>query len=113
MFAIGFGQEVLAETTAAPPLGYIAAAGDNGFIIIRLQQDLREDRNPVPTYPIGGPYPDYYGQPDVCEGNLHPTEQCGQYGYVSYNPSNPEASLAELNDVFEEIASRLFTRLSR
>lgn len=113
MFAIGFGQEVLDETTAAPLLRYIADAGDNGFINNRLQQDLREDRNPVPTYPIGGPYPDYYGQPDVCEGNLHPTEQCGQYWYVSYNPSNPEASLAELNDVFEEIASRLFTRLSR
>nr|MBP8973594.1 hypothetical protein [Anaerolineae bacterium] len=77
------------------------------------QQDLREDRNSMPTYPIGGPYPVYYGQPDVCEGASDPTQQCGQYWYVPYNASNPEASLAELNDVFEEIASRLFTRLSR
>lgn len=113
MFSIGFGQEVLDEPTAAPLLRYIADAGDNGFINDRLQQDLREDRNPMPTYPIGGPYPDYYLPKDPCEGGLHPTQQCGQYWYVSYNASNPEASLAELNDVFEEIASRLFTRLSR
>jgi len=36
---------------------------------------------------------------------LHPTQQCGQYYFA--------AGLAELNDVFEEIASRMFTRLSR
>jgi hypothetical protein len=109
MFAIGFGQEVIDEPTAAPLLRYIADAGDNGFIDNNLQHDLREDRNPIPTYPIGGPYPDYYGEPDVCEDTptrvLHPTQQCGQYYFA--------AGLAELNDVFEEIASRMFTRLSR
>lgn len=109
MFSIGFGQEVIDEPTAAPLLRYIADAGDNGFIDNNLQTDLREDRNPIPTYPIGGPYPDYYGEPDVCEDTstrvLHPTQQCGQYYFAS--------GLAELNDVFEEIASRMFTRLSR
>jgi hypothetical protein len=109
MFSIGFGQEVIDEPTAAPLLRYIADAGDNGFIDNNLQTDLREDRNPIPTYPIGGPYPDYYGDPDVCENTptrvLHPTQQCGQYYFA--------AGLAELNDVFEEIASRMFTRLSR
>jgi len=105
MFAIGFGQEVADEPTAAPLLRYIADAGDNGFIDNNLQQDLREDRNPVPTYPIGGPYPPSYGEPDVCEDVVDPTEQCGQYYFAT--------SLADLNDVFEEIASRMFTRLSR
>jgi len=109
MFSIGFGQEVIDEPTAAPLLRYIADAGDNGFIDNNLQTDLREDRNPIPTYPLGGPYPDYYGEPDVCEDTptrvLHPTQQCGQYYFA--------AGLAELNDVFEEIASRMFTRLSR
>ncbi len=105
MFSIAFGDETITEPTAAPLLRYIADAGDNGFIDNNLQTDLREDRNSVPTYPIGGPYPAYYGEPDVCEGNLHPTQQCGQYYYA--------AGLEELNSVFEEIASRLFTRLSR
>lgn len=105
MFAIGFGDEVAQEQTAAPLLRYIADAGDNGFIDNNVQQDLREDRNPVHTYPIGGPYPDYYGQPDVCEGVSDPTKWCGQYYYA--------ADLDKLIEVFEEIASRMFTRLSR
>ena len=115
MFSIGFGQEVLDEPTAAPLLRYIADAGDNGFIDNNLQQDLREDRSSMPTYPIyplGGPqYPAYYGEPDVCEVDRvtgqppHPAQQCGQYYFA--------AGLAELNDVFEDIASRMFTRLAR
>jgi Flp pilus assembly protein TadG len=105
MFSIGFGQEVIDEPTAAPMLRYIADAGDNGFIDNNLQYDLREDRNPIPTYPIGGPYPGYYGDPDVCENVANPTQQCGQYFYA--------ANLQTLTDVFEEIASRMFTRLSR
>ncbi len=105
MFSIGFGDEVRTEPTAAPLLRYIADAGDNGFIDNNLQQDLREDRNPVPTYPIGGPYPPTYGDPGPCEGVTDPTEQCGQYYYAT--------DLASLDTVFEEIASRLFTRLSR
>ncbi len=115
MFSIGFGREVIEDPTAAPMLRYIADAGDNGFIDNNLQHDLREDRNSMPTYPIyplGGPqYPAYYGEPDVCEVDRttglppHPTQQCGQYYFA--------AGLAELNDVFEDIASRMFTRLSR
>jgi hypothetical protein len=106
MFSIGFGQEVIDEPTAAPLLRYIADAGDNGFIDNNLQQDLREDRNPQPTYnPPSVPYPAYYGDPDVCENVLNPTQQCGQYYYA--------ANLQTLTDVFEEIASRMFTRLSR
>lgn len=105
MFAIGFGQEIVEEPTAGPLMHYIADAGDNGFIDNNLQQDLREDRNPIPSYPIGGPYPDDYGDPDDCEDVTDATKQCGQYWFAS--------DLATLNDVFEEIAGRLFTRLSR
>ncbi len=107
MFSIGFGDEVVDEATAAPLLRYIADAGDNGFIDNNLQQDLREDRNPIPTYPPGGPYPPDYGEPDVCEGAAFadPTVDCGQYYYA--------AGGATLKSVFEEIASRLFTRISR
>ncbi|HVO70965.1 MAG TPA: hypothetical protein VMT24_13020, partial [Aggregatilineaceae bacterium] len=106
MFSIGFGQEVVDEPTAAPLLRYIADAGDNGFIDNNFQQDLREDRNPYPTYnPPSVPYPGYYGDPDVCESAVNPTQQCGQYYYA--------ADQQTLTDVFEEIASRMFTRLSR
>lgn len=105
MFSIGFGEEVVDEETAAPLLRYVADAGDNGFIDNNLQQDLREDRNTVPSYPIGGPYPPDYGEPDVCESVIDATENCGQYYYA--------ADKATLISVFEEIASRLFTRLSR
>jgi Flp pilus assembly protein TadG len=109
MFSIGFGREVVEDPTAAPVLRYIADAGDNGFIDNNLQHDLREDRNSIPTYPIGGPYPDTYGEPDVCENTptrtLHPTQQCGQYYFA--------ADQDDLDAVFEDIASRMFTRLSR
>ncbi|MBN2305312.1 MAG: hypothetical protein JXQ72_12580 [Anaerolineae bacterium] len=105
MFSIGFGAEAANEPTAAPLLRYIADAGDNGFIDNNLQQDLREDRNPIPSYPIGGPYPNSYGEPGPCEGVVDSTEQCGQYYYAT--------DLNSLTEVFEEIAGRLFTRLSR
>lgn len=108
MFSIGFGQEVVDEATAAPLLRYIADAGDNGFIDNNYQTDLREDRNPIPTYPVGGPYPDSYGEPGPCEDSAiraDPKRQCGQYYFAE--------NLTDLDQVFEEIASRLFTRLSR
>lgn len=107
MFSIAFGQEVVSEPTGAPLLRYIADAGDNGFIDNNLQQDLREDRDPVPDYyPVhGNNYPPEYGDPGPCEDELNPKAQCGQYYYAE--------DLSTLSAVFEEIASRLFTRLSR
>ncbi|MBZ0305497.1 MAG: VWA domain-containing protein, partial [Anaerolineae bacterium] len=94
MFAIGFGEEIAnpaqpAYATAMPLLHYIADAGDNGLI-----NNVRESQ--------------WRGQPrtgDPCETVTDPTEWCGQYYYAS--------DLASLEQVFEDIASRLFTRLSR
>ncbi|MBN1679187.1 MAG: hypothetical protein JW966_02770 [Anaerolineae bacterium] len=109
MFSIAFGKDIVDEPTAAPLLRYIADAGDNGFIDNNFQQDLREDRDPIPDYGYEGPWPDEYGDPGPCEDTAEetygPKEQCGQYYYA--------ADLSELKIVFEEIASRLFTRLSR
>ncbi|NLX11020.1 MAG: hypothetical protein GXY36_15335 [Chloroflexi bacterium] len=96
MFAIAFGDDVINEATGAPLLRYIADAGDNGFIDNNLEQDWRDDKNVNNS--------DDFGNPDVCEGKA-PTEQCGQYYYAT--------DLAALNRVFEDIASKLFTRLSR
>lgn len=116
MFAIAFGAEAADEPTAAPLLRYIADAGDNGFIDNNLQQDLREDRDTVPTYPDpdgAGPlkpdYPESYGGEDPCYDFAdEPREWCGQYYYA--DPDDPDK---DLNVVFEQIASRMFTRLSR
>lgn len=99
MYSIAFGEEA-AGSTAAALMRYVADAGDNGFIDNNLQQDLREDRNPTPN---GNPAD--YGLPDACENVADPKEQCGQYYYAE--------DVASLTDVFEDIASRLFTRLSR
>jgi len=100
MFAIAFGDDVIKEATGAPLLRYIADAGDNGFIDNNEQQDWRD--NGVLDF---GDYT-RYGDPDVCEKYAaNPTEQCGQYYYAS--------DLATLNKVFEDIAGRLFTRLTR
>lgn len=95
MFAIGFGDEIsnpaeTAYTIAAPLLRYIADAGDNGQI------DNTSDRAWRGLPP---------GTGDVCEGIVDPTTWCGQYYYAD--------NLESLNQVFEDIASRLFTRLSR
>mgnify|MGYP005846446339 FL=1 len=98
MFALLFGEQVLNEPTAAPLMRYIADAGDNGFIDNNLQQDWRDNRQFD-----GGDYT-RYGDPDVCEGKPQ-TEQCGQYYYAR--------DLADLTQVFEDIASRMFTRLAR
>lgn len=94
MFAIGFGSEIANSAKAAYPvamplLHYIADAGDNGVINNRWESQWR-------------------GQPrtgDPCEDVTNPTQWCGQYYYAN--------DLASLEQVFEDIASRLFTRLSR
>jgi hypothetical protein len=106
MYSIAFGRDVINEPTGAPLLRYIADAGDNGFIDNNLQQDLREDRNSVPSYPIGGPYPASYGDSDPCEPYRNdPDAWCGQYYFAE--------NVDDLTKVFEDIAGRLFTRLSR
>lgn len=100
IFTIGFGSEIASTNTGAPLLRYIADAGDNGFIDNDLQQDFRDDHvqnNSVPA--------DEIGEPGECEGAVSNTEWCGQYYYAN--------NLSELDAVFEAIASRLFTRLSR
>ncbi|MBI5958498.1 MAG: hypothetical protein HY866_07185 [Chloroflexi bacterium] len=101
IFSIGFGDEVEEEKTAAPLLRYLADAGDNGFIDNNFQQDWRDNRQLD--------FGDYrrYGDPDPCERTpeLYPTEQCGQYYFAN--------NVSTLTAVFEDIASRMFTRLSR
>jgi hypothetical protein len=108
MFSVAFGDDVVNEDTGAPLLRYIADAGDNGFIDNNLQQDLREDRDPMPDYPIAGPYPASYGDSDPCDTpafRADPRAWCGQYYFAS--------DVSSLTKVFEDIAGRLFTRLSR
>lgn len=106
MFSIAFGQIPLDEVTAAPLLRYIADAGDNGFINNWLQQDWRDNHQLD-----FGDYQARYGDPDPCEfapGSTlppAPTVNCGQYYYA--------ADQQTLTKVFEDIASRMFTRLAR
>ncbi len=98
MYSIGFGDQVSAAAEAT--LRYVADAGDNGQIDNNWQQDCRDDavcgNNSVSFTDLG--------EPDVCEGVADRTD-CGQYWYAS--------DLDKLERVFAEIASRLFTRLSR
>lgn len=108
MFTIGFGEGVADSDTAAPLLRYIADAGDNGIIDNNVQQDWREHR----TYlrygedgSLGGGWPNSYGDNDPCYGVTDPNEWCGQYFFAR--------TLSDLEAVFEAIASRLFTRISR
>jgi len=101
MFSIGFGEKAVSEPAAAPLMRYVADAGDNGFIDNNLQQDWRDNHQLD--------YGDYtrYGDPDPCEAYpaLDPRVNCGQYYFA--------ANLETLTKVFEDIASRMFTRLSR
>lgn len=95
MFAIGFGNEIVDPAQAAYPvamplLHYIADAGDNGQIDNNWERQWRG----LPA-----------GPGDPCETITDPTTWCGQYYYAN--------DLASLEQVFEDIASRLFTRLSR
>jgi hypothetical protein len=102
MFAIAFGNDVVNEPTGAPLLRYIADAGDNGFIDNNLQQDWRDNKQ-LDYSP--GSYPPSFGEMGPCEDESDPRTQCGQYYFAT--------DLASLNEVFEEIAGRLFTRISR
>jgi hypothetical protein len=107
IFTIGFGGEILQTTnpSAAPLLRYIADAGDNGVINNNREEDWRDNR----AINFGnGPWPDSYGDNDPCYGTTYrndPSKWCGQYYYAN--------NLSDLEAVFEAIASRLFTRISR
>lgn len=94
MFSIAFGAEVINEETGAPLLRYIADAGDNG----RIDDDTEQFNRGDPPDEIGDPGPcqNYDGQK---------MQQCGQYYFAQ--------DLNTLTGVFEDIAGRLFTRLSR
>lgn len=120
MFTIGFGEEIV--DPARPPVGvellrYIADAGDNGRIDDDIQQDLRDDDGILTHF---GNYrdpalADIYGEPGPCEPfAANPREWCGQY-YYSCEAGDPDPTCAgkDLDAVFDAIASRLFTRLSR
>lgn len=103
MFTIAFGNRALDLTgegkTSAPLLRYIADVGDNGFLDDDKEQDLRDDGI------INGSVTNW-GEPGPCAGlETQPGEDCGQYYYAN--------DLDDLERVFESIASRLFTRLSR
>jgi hypothetical protein len=114
MFSIGFGN-LMTNTSvapaAAPLMRYIADAGDNGIIDNNMQQDWRDNRalnyvdhnSPAAIAQFGKQDPCEIG---VLEGTVDdPTDWCGQYYYAS--------NLNDLEAVFEAIASRLFTRISR
>ncbi|WP_119071744.1 pilus assembly protein TadG-related protein [Aggregatilinea lenta] len=105
MYSIAFGEEVINAATGAPLLRYIADAGDNGIIDNNTEQDWRDDRALNGSLTAAE-----LGVLDPCTdsdtGNpLDPTTQCGQYYYAT--------DQASLLHVFEQIASRMFTRISR
>lgn len=103
-------------------LRYIADVGDNFQIDTDYQQDLRQDRqltgtlDPSQTETFGerGPCEDQNVSPDVSDraysstalmiNPLPPRQDCGNY----FNAP----SQAKLELVFDEIASRMFTRLA-
>ncbi len=101
MYSIGFGTpadpiSALGEET----LRYIADAGDNGLIDSDWFQDCRDNG----LCADHAPDPAFFGPPGPCDGAVY-KEDCGQYWYAD----NPD----DLDRVFAEIASRLFTRLAR
>lgn len=96
IFTIGFGDNVATSPTAAPLLRYIADVGDNGVVDNDIARNTREQQ-------YGSSIPSTTDDP--CQGITDPEDQCGQYYFAN--------SLQELDEVFESIASRLFTRISR
>lgn len=101
MYSIGFGT----PDEPITPLGeetlrYIADAGDNGLIDSDWFQDCR-DNGLCADHP---PDPAFFGPPGPCDGAAY-QEDCGAYWYAD--------NMDDLDRVFAEIASRLFTRLAR
>jgi hypothetical protein len=102
LFTIGFGAAFVNDPVGAPLLRYIADAGDNGFIDNHVQQDWRD--NGVLN---GGSFSgdDPCDDPEFTTVPADRIKWCGQYYYAT--------NLADLEAVFEAIAGRLFTRISR
>ncbi len=111
MYSIGFGT----PTDPISQLGeeilrYVADAGDNGLIDSDWWQDCRDNHH-CADHPQ--PDPAFFGPPDPCDNETTPDlfdrkpykADCGQYWYAD--------NMADLDRVFAEIASRLFTRLAR
>lgn len=100
MYSIAFGDEVTEAATGAPLLRYIADAGDNGRIDNDTEQAWRDAQELSGSVDENGedPCAAYAGVPE---------QQCGQYYFA--NPDDPQ----DLLHVFEQIASRMFTRISR
>jgi hypothetical protein len=122
IFTIGFGLDFsdcgacLEETLGEELLRYIADAGDNNRVDDDYWQtalgavDILPDPNELPVSERAA----FYGQLGPCEaddgnptayGSVTPGETCGNY----FNA----AGGADLEIVFNEIASRMFTRLSQ
>mgnify|MGYP000266679341 CR=1 FL=1 len=92
IYSIGFGPYVKSESRGRPDAGerllrYIADVGDDG--------DLK-------TAPCGS---DYYWDDVVVDPVPAPGEDCGNYYYTE--------DASGLQNVFEDIASRIFSRLTR
>ncbi len=92
IYSIGFGPKVLSTSRGRPDAGerllrYIADVGDDG--------DLE-------TSPCGS---DYYWDDVVVEPVPDPGEDCGNYYYAE--------TAQDLQNVFEDIVSRIFSRLTR
>jgi hypothetical protein len=127
IFTIGFGltfsqgtgtcEENIADCLGEELLRYIADVGDNFRIDADYQQwwrggrmtfDLPEGQDFGPRGPCEGPGAGHvdgvYADFDSMVDRLAPTAYCGNY----FNAP----SQAELEEVFVEIASRMFTRLA-
>jgi hypothetical protein len=105
------GESDVLDCLGEEMLRYIADVGDNFQLDTNYQQDLDFDG----SY-NNNPGPDGYGVRGPCENPLAPAnsnsvdpltagENCGNY----YNAPSP----TELEVVFNDIASRMFTRLAR
>jgi hypothetical protein len=97
MYSIGFGSDI--KDFGEALMRYIADAGDNGNIDNNFYEDCRNDGV------CGNEALSTYDPPGPCE-SASPREDCGQYWFA-------EEDSGDLDRIFSEIASRLFTRLAR
>jgi len=92
VYTIGFGNKVIAASSGRP---------DAGERLLRYIADVGDDGN-LETAPCGS---DFYWD-DVVENPIPGLgESCGNYYYA------PDA--AALQDVLEDIASRIFSRITQ
>jgi hypothetical protein len=104
-------------------LRYVADVGDNNRVDVNYQQDVRADTFPDLTLKAGEQWSSRSACEDAIIGGYRtpPDVPVGQY-YNIINPKPAGASCgnyfnapdgAQLQRVFDEIASRMFTRISR